>query len=101
MKGHCFNLAVKNGVCHARLPIDVFLQMNTRRVLAVNHGRTFCIYNTLLIIIIIMAEIILLGSPTLAETALSFTDVLLSFLATHFTQMAQRTPIKCIRKIRS
>jgi tRNA (guanine9-N1)-methyltransferase len=36
-KGLCFDLAVKKGVNHARFPIETYLQMNTRKVLAVNH----------------------------------------------------------------
>lgn len=36
-KGHCFTVAQQNGICHARLPIDLYLQMNTRKVLAINH----------------------------------------------------------------
>ncbi|CAG5108249.1 Similar to trmt10a: tRNA methyltransferase 10 homolog A (Drosophila melanogaster) [Cotesia congregata] len=36
-KGLCHKLAVQAGVQHARLPLDKFLNMKTRKVLAVNH----------------------------------------------------------------
>ncbi|CAF0833112.1 unnamed protein product [Adineta steineri] len=36
-KGLCYQLAVENKWRHARLPIDEFIKMNTRRVLACNH----------------------------------------------------------------
>jgi len=36
-KGLCFRKAKELGIAHARLPIDAFLEMKTRHVLAVNH----------------------------------------------------------------
>nr|CDJ94394.1 tRNA (guanine-N1-)-methyltransferase domain containing protein [Haemonchus contortus] len=36
-KGLCYELAVKAGYGHARLPIDEFVQMKTRKVLTINH----------------------------------------------------------------
>ena len=36
-KGLCYQLALANKWRHARLPIDEFIKMNTRRVLACNH----------------------------------------------------------------
>ncbi|CAF4313040.1 unnamed protein product [Rotaria magnacalcarata] len=36
-KGLCYQLALQNKWRHARLPIDEFIKMNTRRVLACNH----------------------------------------------------------------
>lgn len=36
-KGLCHELAVKNNWRHARLPIDEFVKLNSRRVLACNH----------------------------------------------------------------
>jgi tRNA (guanine9-N1)-methyltransferase len=36
-KGLCYQLAVANQWRHARLPIDEFIKLNTRRVLACNH----------------------------------------------------------------
>ncbi|UJR37510.1 hypothetical protein I4U23_030212 [Adineta vaga] len=36
-KGLCYQLAVANKWRHARLPIDEFIKLNTRRVLACNH----------------------------------------------------------------
>lgn len=36
-KGLCYQLAVENKWRHARLPIDEFIKLNTRRVLACNH----------------------------------------------------------------
>ena len=36
-KGLCYQLAKENNWRHARLPIDEFIQLNTRRVLACNH----------------------------------------------------------------
>ncbi|KAK6023870.1 tRNA (guanine-N(1)-)-methyltransferase [Ostertagia ostertagi] len=36
-KGLCFEQAVKNGYDHARLPIDEFVEMKTRKVLTINH----------------------------------------------------------------
>ncbi|KAI0984707.1 hypothetical protein GJ496_011379 [Pomphorhynchus laevis] len=37
LKSFCFNYAVEKGFSHARLPIDRFVTMKTRRVLTVNH----------------------------------------------------------------
>uniref|UniRef100_A0A183FG52 tRNA (guanine(9)-N(1))-methyltransferase n=1 Tax=Heligmosomoides polygyrus TaxID=6339 RepID=A0A183FG52_HELPZ len=36
-KGLCYEQAVKNGYRHARLPIDEFVEMKTRKVLTINH----------------------------------------------------------------
>lgn len=36
-KGLCHNLAVERGIVHAQLPIAEFVQLNSRKVLAVNH----------------------------------------------------------------
>ncbi|KAF2365053.1 tRNA methyltransferase TRMD/TRM10-type domain, partial [Trinorchestia longiramus] len=36
-KGLCHRLAVEKGVAHARLPIDEFMQMKTRKVLTIDH----------------------------------------------------------------
>ncbi|XP_012269098.2 tRNA methyltransferase 10 homolog A [Athalia rosae] len=36
-KGHCHNLAVKEGIKHGRLPITKFLHMKARKVLTVDH----------------------------------------------------------------
>jgi tRNA (guanine9-N1)-methyltransferase len=36
-KGLSFNMALKNNIKHYRLPIDKYLFMKTRKVLAVNH----------------------------------------------------------------
>ena len=36
-KGLCYELAIENKWRHARLPIDEFIKLNTRRVLACNH----------------------------------------------------------------
>ena len=33
----CHSTAVSRGIAHARLPIDEFLEMKTRKVLTVNH----------------------------------------------------------------
>ena len=35
--GVCHSTAIKRGISHARLPIDEFLEMKTRKVLTVNH----------------------------------------------------------------
>ena len=37
-QGHCYQCAVQNGVAHAQLPISQFIRLNSRKVLAVNHG---------------------------------------------------------------
>ena len=37
-QGHCYQCAVQNGVAHAQLPISQFIKLNSRKVLAVNHG---------------------------------------------------------------
>ena len=36
-KGLCHKLAVEKGIAHARLPIDDFVKLDSRRVLTVNH----------------------------------------------------------------
>merc|ERR1711915_699986 len=36
-KGICFRKAEELGIVHARLPIDQYLEMKTRHVLAINH----------------------------------------------------------------
>ncbi|XP_046736443.1 tRNA methyltransferase 10 homolog A [Diprion similis] len=36
-KGHCYNLAVKEGIRHGQLPLAKFLQMKARKVLTVDH----------------------------------------------------------------
>ncbi|EPB80730.1 tRNA (guanine-N(1)-)-methyltransferase [Ancylostoma ceylanicum] len=36
-KGLCLDLAVRKGYGHARLPIDEFVEMKTRKVLTINH----------------------------------------------------------------
>ncbi len=36
-KGLCHKLAVEKGMRHARLPIDEYVKINSRRVLAINH----------------------------------------------------------------
>ncbi len=36
-KGLCHRLAVEKGVSHARLPIDEYISMKTRRVLTIDH----------------------------------------------------------------
>lgn len=36
-KGLCYQLAVERGIAHAQLPITEFVQLNSRRVLTVNH----------------------------------------------------------------
>ncbi|KAH9508468.1 tRNA methyltransferase 10 [Bulinus truncatus] len=36
-KGLCYNLAVEKGISHAQLPISEYLDMKTRKVLAINH----------------------------------------------------------------
>uniref|UniRef100_A0A0K0DAJ3 tRNA (guanine(9)-N(1))-methyltransferase n=1 Tax=Angiostrongylus cantonensis TaxID=6313 RepID=A0A0K0DAJ3_ANGCA len=36
-KGLCYNLAIRKGYAHARLPIDEFVEMKTRKVLTINH----------------------------------------------------------------
>ncbi|KJH51863.1 tRNA (guanine-N(1)-)-methyltransferase [Dictyocaulus viviparus] len=36
-KGLCYQLAIRNGYEHARLPIDEFVEMKTRKVLTINH----------------------------------------------------------------
>ncbi|XP_045596525.1 tRNA methyltransferase 10 homolog A [Procambarus clarkii] len=36
-KGLCFNLAVEKGISHAKLPIDDFIEMKTRKVLTIDH----------------------------------------------------------------
>lgn len=36
-KGICHSTAVSRGIAHARLPIDEFMEMKTRKVLTVNH----------------------------------------------------------------
>lgn len=36
-KGLCHRLAVENGVRHARLPLDKYMSMKTRRVLTIDH----------------------------------------------------------------
>uniref|UniRef100_T1INU4 tRNA (guanine(9)-N(1))-methyltransferase n=1 Tax=Strigamia maritima TaxID=126957 RepID=T1INU4_STRMM len=36
-KGLCYKLAKQNGYAHARLPIDKYVNMKTRRILAINH----------------------------------------------------------------
>lgn len=38
-QGRCFKAAVESGVAHAQLPISQFVKLNSRKVLAVNHGR--------------------------------------------------------------
>jgi len=37
-KNLCFNRAQEQGIAHAQLPIGVFLKLETRKVLAINHG---------------------------------------------------------------
>lgn len=51
LKGICHKLAVSNGIKHARLPLDKFLEMKARKVLTVDHGNdinsTLAIFNEL------------------------------------------------------
>ena len=38
MQGYCYRKAEELGIHHAQLPISKFIEMNSRKVLAVNHG---------------------------------------------------------------
>lgn len=38
LQGITFDLAKKLGIAHAQLPLGSFVKMNSRKVLAVNHG---------------------------------------------------------------
>ena len=49
-QGYCYSQAVKLGVSHGRLPINDHVTLNSREVLAVNHGTLHvCVYGTLVI----------------------------------------------------
>lgn len=39
LQGLCHRLAVEKGIAHAQLPISDYIDMKTRKVLAINHGR--------------------------------------------------------------
>jgi tRNA (guanine9-N1)-methyltransferase len=38
-KGLCHSLALEKGIHHAKLPIADFLDMKTRKVLTIDHGK--------------------------------------------------------------
>lgn len=39
-QGKTLNLANEQGISHAQLPIGEYLEMTTRRVLTINHGKS-------------------------------------------------------------
>jgi hypothetical protein len=38
MQGVCYARAQEQGIAHAQLPIGTYIQMASRKVLAINHG---------------------------------------------------------------
>lgn len=39
LQGITYKRAQEQGISHAQLPLGVFVKMNSRKVLAVNHGK--------------------------------------------------------------
>lgn len=39
VQGMCHQIAIKDNIKHARLPLDKVLKMQARKVLTINHGK--------------------------------------------------------------
>jgi len=63
-KGLTYKIAVEQGIATAQLPIGKYLEMATRKVLAINHGMAPLPICPLLTLVVIVFEILLMWKQT-------------------------------------
>lgn len=43
-QGLCYKIAVEQGIRHAQLPLDKYVNMKTRKVLTIDHGIYYFVF---------------------------------------------------------